>query len=300
MKTPVVLLTDGTALAYRAYHALPELTTQDGRPTHALLGFIRMLEAFETRWSPEYRLVVFDGGRPEERLQALPEYKAHRPRMPESLIRQLSAIEEYLQLSRRPFLRIPGQEADDLIATLARQAADQGWQVLIAGADKDFYQIVDDHIHLISSSRSDETIGPTEVEKKTGVRPNQIADWLALTGDAVDNVPGVPGVGGKTAARWLQQFGSLDALLAHIHEVEPARHREALQASRDLLMRNARLLKLRTDLPVRADWEAWRTQPPDVDRLLEFYQRMELHSLAREMSKREQGMLDFNDSARSG
>ena len=292
---PILLLVDALAMAYRAFYAIPELTARDGRPTNALFGFIRMLQQLEQRWAPACLLVVFDGGLPEERMARLPTYKAQRPRMPEPLSAQLKAIEEYLRVARRAALRVLGQEADDVMATVADRAVEQGMDVLIATGDKDLYQLVDERIGMVPLSRSEERQGPAQVLEKTGVPPSLIVDWLALTGDSVDNIPGLSGVGPKTASRWLLQYGSLENLLAHRGEIGNARLKEALESGREILERNVQLLRLRRDLPVELDWEALRARPPDPDALLRFYEKMDLDSLAKPLRSHgaKQGMLDF-------
>ena len=284
-------------MAYRAFYAIPDLTARDGRPTNALFGFIRMLQQLEQRWAPASQLVVFDGGLPEDRMARLPTYKAQRPRMPEPLSAQLAAIEEYLGTARRAALRVLGQEADDVMATVAMQALPRGMDVLLATGDKDFYQLVDDRVGMVPLSRSEERLGPSHVQEKTGVPPALIVDWLALTGDSVDNIPGLPGVGPKTAARWLTRYGSLDNLLAHGEEIGNERFRAVLEEGKAILERNRQLMRLNRDLPVRPDWDALVVHPSDSSALLRFYEKMDLHSLAKSprAAAPAQGMLDFGD-----
>ncbi|MBP7829744.1 MAG: hypothetical protein KA248_07485 [Kiritimatiellae bacterium] len=298
MSNPVLLLVDGLAAVYRAFHAIPELTARDGRPTNALFGFIRMQQQLEQRWAPTHVLVAFDGGLPEERMARLPTYKAQRPPMPEPLHRQLAFIEDYLDAARRACLRLPGQEADDVIATVSGRAVERGMEVLIATGDKDMYQLLDDRVGMVPLSRSEERMGPAQVVEKTGVPPALVVDWLALTGDSVDNIPGVPGVGPKTAAKWLQQFGSLDRLLACRNEIGNPRFRAALEEGSETLARNRELMRLRRDLPIAPEWEAWKAAPPDPAVLLRFFEKMDLESLARPLrpaapAAGQQGLLDF-------
>lgn len=295
MPNPVLLLVDGLAMAYRAFYAIPELTARDGRPTNALFGFIRMLQQLEPRWAPASQLVVFDGGLPEERMARLPTYKAQRPRMPEALSAQLEAIEEYLGVAQRAALRVPGQEADDVMATVATRAVERGMDVLMATGDKDLFQLVDERVGIVPLSRSEDRQGPAQVLEKTGVPPSLIVDWLALTGDSVDNIPGLPGVGPKTASRWLTQYGSLENLLARREEIGNARFKAALEAGLETLARNVDLLRLHRDLPIELDWEALKAGPSDASSLLRFYEKMDLESLAKPLRPggAEQGMLDF-------
>jgi DNA polymerase-1 len=295
MSNSILLLVDGLAMAYRAFYAIPELTARDGRPTNALFGFIRMMQQLEQRWAPAHQLVVFDGGLPEERMARLPTYKAQRPRMPEPLFNQLGPIEEYLGVAQRAALRVLGQEADDVMATVATGAVERGMDVLIATGDKDLFQLVDEHVGMVPLSRSEARQGPAQVLEKTGVPPSLIVDWLALTGDSVDNIPGLPGVGPKTASRWLTQYGSLENLLARREEIGNVRFKAALEAGLETLARNVELLRLRRDLPIKLDWEALKAGPSDASALLRFYEKMDLESLAKPLRSggRAQGMLDF-------
>ncbi len=278
--TPRLLLVDALGLVYRAYHAIAGLATSAGQPTNATFGFIKMLQQFERVIRPSHVAVVFDGGLPASRLELLPDYKAQRPPMPEPLRGQLPLIEEYLDAAQIARIRIEGQEADDVLASIAcRAAADR--PVTIATSDKDFMQLVSDSIVLAAPGRIESPLGPAEVLAKTGVTPAQIVEWLALTGDASDNIPGVPGVGPKTAAALLRQWGSLDAAFEHSGEVRPEPLRHALIEHRDRIARNRALLTLRTDLEFGMGLEAMRAQPPEPARLLALYERLEFHSLAR-------------------
>ena len=239
-----ILLVDGHAYAYRAFHAIRELRSPAGHPTNAIYGFVKMLEKMRAAVAPTHWLVVWDGGLSAERLAVLPEYKAQRPDMPADLRLQLDDIVNYLAAAGIAGYRADGVEADDYIATLARRAA-ADWHVVIASADKDFMQLVSARIGLLNPNDKTGVIwGREQVLAKTGVAPEQVADWLALMGDAVDNIPGVPGVGPKTAAELLKQFGSVAALLARLAEVKSERLRAALQASAAVLVRNQQLVRL--------------------------------------------------------
>lgn len=295
MSNPILLLVDGLAAAYRAFHAIPDLTARDGRPTNALFGFIRMHQQLEQRWRPTHALVVFDGGLPEERMARLPTYKAQRPPMPEPLHTQLAFIEEYLSVARRACLRVPGQEADDVIATVTELAGKRGMEVLIATGDKDMYQLVNDRVGMVALSKSEDRVAPAQVLEKTGVPPALVVDWLALTGDSVDNIPGLPGVGPKTASRWLLKYGSLEQLLERRSEIGNPRLQAALDAGLDTVRRNVELMRLRRDLPVEPDWDALAAKEAPPADLLSFFEKMELESLARPLRSPgvEQGLLDF-------
>ena len=297
MPANTLLLVDGTNVAYRGFYAIAELSTKSGRPTNAVFGFIKMLHQLNQLWSPSHWLVAFDGGLPEERLAALATYKAQRKPMPDGLREQLPAINEFLERSGVPSIRMEGQEADDVIATLVDRSREPGLDVLIASSDKDLCQLVDHRVSVVSPSKAGSKMGAAEVVEKTGVAPDRIVDWLALTGDTVDNIPGVPGVGPKTATKLLAQFGSLEVLLDKVAEIDSTRLREAIEAHREVIQRNRELVRLRRDLPLQPDWNGMRVRPPDPARLIPFYEELEFRSLAEGLRKveRDGPMLDFGD-----
>ncbi len=284
MKT--LLLIDGTAVAYRAFYAIRELSTSGGRPTNAVYGFIRMLRQMERIWQPTHRIVVFDGGLPEDRMAALETYKAQRPDMPDPLQDQLPDINEYLERAGMAAVLLEQYEADDVMATLTRQAREaEAAEILLATSDKDLYQLVNNRVFIIPPTKSDVRMGPKEIEEKTGVAPERIVDWLAMVGDSSDNIPGVPGVGAKTAARLIREFGSVARLYERLAEVKSERIRSALEANRDIVMRNIGLMTLGADLPCTIDWEAAKVREPDPEKLLSFFTRLEFHAMARELEE---------------
>ena len=235
-----LLIVDGHAYAYRAFHAIRELRSPAGQPTNAIYGFVKMLEKMRSAVAPTHLIVVWDGGLSDARLAELPDYKAHRPEMPADLRPQLDGIVDFLAAAGIASYRAAGVEADDYIATLARLAAEQ-WHVVIASSDKDFMQLVSARIGLLNPNDKTGMIwGRAQVLAKSGVEPEQVADWLALMGDAVDNIPGVPGVGPKTAAELLKQFGSVEQLLARLDEVKSEKLRQAAAA----VVRNQKLVRL--------------------------------------------------------
>jgi len=240
-----LLIVDGHAYAYRAFHAIRELRSPAGQPTNAIYGFVKMLEKMRAAIAPTHLVVVWDGGLNAERLAALPDYKAQRPEMPEDLRPQLDDIGRFLVAAGVAGYCREGVEADDYIATLARKAATAGWNVVIASSDKDFMQLVSPKVGLLNPNDKTGVIwGQDQVMAKTGVAPAQVADWLALMGDAVDNIPGVAGVGPKTAADLLQQFGSAEALLVRLDEVKSEKLRTALRNSAEVVRRNQKLVRL--------------------------------------------------------
>jgi DNA polymerase I len=241
-----LLIIDGHAYAYRAFHAIRSLHSPTGRPTNAIYGFVKMLEKMQAAIKPTHLMVVWDGGLSVERVAAHPAYKAQRPEMPEDLRPQLDEIRSYLLAAGLLDFCGEGIEADDYIACLARRGAESGWQVIIASSDKDFMQLVSDHVGLWNPNDKTGVIWRREqVCAKAGVEPEQVAEWLALMGDAVDNIPGVPGIGPKTAAGLLKEFGSVEALLARLSEVKSERIQAALRGSVDVVKKNLELVRLR-------------------------------------------------------
>ena len=286
---PRLLIVDGHAYAYRAFHAIRQLNGPDGLPTNAVYGFIKMLSKLRASLAPTHLVVIWDGGLAEERVAVHPEYKAHRPPMPEGLSRQLDEIMEYLRAAGIASWCRDGVEADDWIAGVARRAAAAGAEVVIASADKDFMQLVRQGIGLANPNDKSERIWTeADVVQKTGVRPEQIVDWLSLVGDSVDNIPGVPGVGPKTATGLLQQFGSLAALYDRIEEVTSERIRQNLEGARSSMQRNQALIRLQDE--VGAAFQLAEALPGGEDRnhLRALYQRWGFRSLAASLAGQEE------------
>jgi len=251
--TPVpsrLLIIDGHAFAYRAFFAIRKLSSPTGSATNAIYGFIKMLDKLQATLAPSHLLVVWDGGLALERTTALPEYKIQRPPMPADLAHQIDSLQRYLDAARIAFYCQDGVEADDWIASMTRQAVAAGLPVVIASADKDFMQLVrTGQVGLVNSNDKSEKIWTDEdVRAKTGVAPEQIVDWLSLLGDSVDNIPGVVGVGPKTATDLLQQFGSVDSLYTRLGEVKSDKLRANLQAASGIVQRNKQLIRLKDDL----------------------------------------------------
>ena len=219
------ILVDGHAVLYRAFHAFPELSTPDGQPINAVYGFTRILLAALRDQQPDYVAVTFDHKMPTLRSKEYAEYKAQRPPMPESLQTQIPLVKEVVTALNMPQFELEGYEADDLIGTITQQLITDKAEVLtvIISGDKDLFQLVDDHTHVWLPARgkfaSDVEYDHDQVITKMGVRPDQVVDLKALMGDSSDNIPGVPGIGQKTAVTLLQEFGSLDALYAEVDKV---------------------------------------------------------------------------------
>lgn len=277
---PCLLLVDGHHVAYRAFHALPaSLSASDGTPTGAVLGFARVVGALRNAWRPSHLAVVLDGGLPEFRKELWPAYKAQRPTMPDALRVQMTLIEEFLAADGVPWLRIEGQESDDVMATLARSAAADGADVLIATGDKDLLQVVNDRVHVVRPDAPAARVDPAGVVRLVGVPPNRVPELLALTGDAADNIPGVEGIGPKTARRLIEQFPSLTAMWADLDSIEPRRLRQRLREARPSVERNLEMVRLREDLIGLPDWTSLERRPPAGAPLRAFAMRLGLRSL---------------------
>ncbi len=279
-----LLLVDGHAYAYRAFYAIRSLNAPDGSPTNAVFGFVKMLQKMEASLKPTHRLVLWDAGLAEERLAALPGYKADRPPTPDDLVSQFPRMEAWLDAAGWAQLQIEGTEADDWIGTYARRASGAGWSTVIASSDKDFLQLVDERVGILNPNDKTERIwGAADVEAKTGVQPAQVVDWLALVGDAVDAIPGVSGVGPKTAADLLKRYGSIDALLPRVPEIKADRLRTELMGAMDLLRRNQGMVRLNCGLEGGPVLESLAPRDPDTAKLRELYRTFGFKSLHAEL-----------------
>ncbi len=249
------LLVDGFNLAYRCFFAIPELSRADGFPTNALHGWVKSLWKLADQEKPAGTLVFFDLGGAQDRLALHPEYKAQREEMPEALEKQLPYVKALTRAMGCVGIEQAGIESDDLLAAEAVSLARQGHDVLIVSSDKDFAQIVCQQIKiLLPPPTANPKLGwqvrdEAGVREKFGVPPTQIADFLALVGDTSDNIPGINGVGPKTAAKWLSEYGNLEGVIAHAAELQPERFRTAVAAEADKLRRNLKLTTLNLALP---------------------------------------------------
>jgi DNA polymerase-1 len=244
-----LLIVDGHCYAYRAFYGITSLTSPTGRPVNAIYGFIRMLEKMRERLRPSRLVVVWDGGLAESRKALWPEYKAQRPELPAGLATQLDDMVEFLHAAGICSLCMDGCEADDCIAVLASQAEAANLPTVIASSDKDFMQLVSENVRLLVPQDKTETLWDSaQVKQKTGVEPTQIVDWLSLIGDAVDNIPGVEGVGPKTAADLLGKFGSIDVVYSRLGEVSSERVRSRLQVAEEAVRRNQQLIRLHSSI----------------------------------------------------
>jgi len=278
---PDIVLVDGSSYLYRAFHALPPLTNSRGEPTGALLGVLNMLLKFLKEQSPARIAVVFDAPGKTFRDELFTEYKAHRPPMPDELRAQTEPLLEAVRALGLPVLRIAGVEADDVIGTLARRGEERGWRVLISTGDKDMAQLVGNHITLINTM-SNSVLDRAGVKAKFDVYPEQIIDYLALVGDTSDNIPGISKVGPKTAAKWLDRFQTLDAIIENAAAIE-GKVGENLRAGLDTLARSRQLATIRTDVELAESPDDLVRGEPDTEALRAIYSRFELRSLLRQL-----------------
>jgi DNA polymerase-1 len=278
---PDLVLIDGSSYLYRAFFALPPLTNSSGQPTGAVHGVLSMLLKFLRDFEPPHIAVVFDAPGKTFRDELFAEYKANRPPMPDDLRAQTEPLLEAVEGLGLPLLRIGGVEADDVIGTLAVRAARAGQQVLISTGDKDMAQLVNDHITLVNTM-SNSVLDRAGVKAKFDVYPEQIIDYLALVGDSSDNIPGIDKVGPKTAAKWLNRFGTLDALLAHADEIE-GKVGDNLRAGLTTLALSRQLATISCDLELPLEASGLVRRAADVERLRALYRRLELRSLLQQL-----------------
>ena len=279
---PTLYLVDSMSNIHRAYHAIQRLSTSAGRPTNAVYGFVTMLRKMVREHSPDLLAAAWDGPQRTQRHEAYAEYKANRQPMQDDLAGQLPEIREALAAYRIPVIELPGFEADDVIGSLAKKAEAQGYDVVIVTADKDMLQLVSGERIRVFHTGKEIFLDDAGVTTFFGVPPSQVADVLALMGDSVDNVPGVPGVGQVTAKKWIAQYGSLPALLEHADEIK-GKVGESLRAHREEAILSRKLVEIPIDLPVPFDATALRRSDPDYGRLKELFVRLEFHSLAAEI-----------------
>jgi DNA polymerase-1 len=277
-----LFLIDAHAVLFQVFHAIPEMTSPGGLPTNALFGFTRDIMALRKELKPDYLVVVFDPPGKTFRDAIYAEYKAHRGPMPDSMVTQIPMVYQMLQAMRVPQLTVEGFEADDVIATLARAGEGRGLDVHICTSDKDCRQLLSDRIRIYNL-RKRELYDRSSLQRDWGIAPEQVIDFQTLVGDSVDNVPGVEGIGDKTASKLLQQYGTVENLLAHVDEVAGAKRKENLKAALPHLARTRELVTLKTDVQVPMAWDAWRAQPWEAPALLKLFQNWGFRGFAEQV-----------------
>jgi DNA polymerase I len=281
MSARKLILVDGSGYLYRAFHALPPLTNTRGEPTGAVLGVLNMLNKMIKEEVPDRIAVVFDAPGRTFRDDLFDQYKAHRTPMPDDLRAQVQPLYDVVAAMGVPLLRVPGVEADDVIGTLAKQGADAGFKVLISTGDKDMAQLVGPNVELLNTM-SNTRLDRIGVKAKFDVFPEQIVDYLALVGDASDNIPGITSVGPKTAAKWLNQYETLDALIAHAADIS-GKVGENLRNELPMLELSRKLATIDTTLALDVTAEQLSPGAPDAPRLRELYTRLELRALLKSL-----------------
>ncbi len=275
------MLIDGPSLVYRGYFALPPLTTSDGTLVNAAFGFLQIVLRGMQDVKPDYAMVSFDVGKPQFRFDAYPEYKAGRPSMPDDLRSQFPLVREIAAMMSMPIRELEGYEADDVIGTLSKQATAAGVDTMIVSGDLDGLQLVDDHVRLLTTRMgvaSTVIYDEARVDERYGLRPDQMLDYKALKGDTSDNIPGVPGVGEKTAITLLQQFGTLDGIYEHLDEVK-GKLRDRLAEHRESAFMSREIGRILTDLPVQLDLDEARTGRYDRRAVAQRFRELEFRSL---------------------
>ena len=271
-----LLLVDGSSFLYRAFHAMPDLRNREGAPTGAIYGVLNMLRKLRHDYPADYNLCVFDAKGKTFREEWYPLYKAHRPPMPDDLAQQIEPLHQAIAASGWNLLMLEGVEADDVIGTLVQQAAQDGANSIVATGDKDLAQLVNTHVTLVNTM-SNETLDVPGVNAKFGIPPERMVDYLTLTGDAVDNVPGVEKVGPKTAVKWLAQYGTLDNVMRHADDVGGVVG-ENLSKALDWLPQARRLLTVKCDVALPQAYNALVAPPADMERLRSLYERIGVKS----------------------
>ena len=280
-----VFLIDGSGFIFRAFHGLPPMTRPDGTPVNAVYGFTTMLFKMIEDTDADHIAVIFDKARRTFRNEIYPEYKAHRPDPPDELIPQFALVREATRAMNVSAVDMEGFEADDLIATYARQARERGAQVTIVSSDKDLMQLVGDGVTMYDAMKN-RTIGVDQVREKFGVGPEKVVEVQALAGDSSDNVPGVAGIGVKTAAQLIEEYGDLETLLARAEEIKQPKRRQNLMEQADAARLSRDLVTLRTDVPVPEPLESFAVRPPEAEKLVAFLSEQAFRSLVPKIESR--------------
>jgi len=285
-----VALIDGSSYIYRAFYALPPLTSPKGEPTGAVYGFIKMISKLLNDIQPDYIAVVFDKSGKTFRHKEYKDYKANRKETPDDLKSQIPKIKKIIKLFGIKVLEKEGVEADDIIATLAKKAKENGHQVYIITPDKDMIQLVEDNVYLFNPV-SQRLFDKEAVKEKYGVYPSQFIDYLTIVGDSVDNIIGVKGVGPKTASKLLSEYGSIEGIFENIDKLKP-KQKEAFLQAKENLERNRFLVKLKTDVDLDLDIDDLKKDKTDWDSLITAFEELGFKSLLKEIKNKNEERKD--------
>ena len=289
---PTLYIIDGNSYIYRAFYAIRGLTTSSGLPTNAVFGFVNMLFKVIRERTPDLLAIAFDPKGPTRRHTEYEAYKANRPPMPRDLIPQIPYIHKLVEAFRIPVFVQDGQEADDIIATLAHRADSDGVDVVIVTGDKDLFQLVGPHIKIYDTLK-ERFYEPSDVEERFGVPPAAVVEILGLMGDASDNIPGVPGIGEKTAQTLIKQYGTIENLLAHTNEITKPKLRQSLAENAHLARLSRELARLHTDLPLTISYDALAPKDPDHTALLGLLRELEFPTLLKYVTQEPDRKADY-------
>lgn len=292
MAAPRVFLIDTFGFIFRAHHArarsgAPPMRTAAGLPTEALFIFTNMLRKLSRTHTPSYMAAIFESEGKTHREEAFPDYKANRAETPPDLLQQIPYVRRILEAARIPVINYPGFEADDVIGTLCAKGAAAGCEIVIVSSDKDMLQLVNNHVSMLNPAKDDTWYDPAKVKEFMGVEPHQVADLLALKGDAVDNIPGAPGIGEKGAVDLIAQFGSVEAALDRTSEIARKMYRESLENNRERVVLSKHLATIDCAVPVPFELEALRVHEPDLDQLRPLLKELEFFSQLKELGPTE-------------
>lgn len=276
-------LIDGHAFCYRAFYAIRQLSTKAGRPTNAVYGFAVMLNRLLKEERPDYLAVAFDMAGPTFRHERFADYKRHRPPMPETLVEQIPMVHRLVEAHRIPIFELAGYEADDVLATLATRLAGPSTEVLLVTGDKDALQLIGPHVKVYNPQHDNAVLDERHVQERFGVEPRRIIEIMALMGDATDNIPGVPGIGEKTAVELIGRFGTVEGLLEHLDDVPSAAQRQRLAGHAAQARLSRELAKVDTAVPLEASLGALRRVEPDWAALRTLYRELEFRVLLKEL-----------------
>ncbi len=287
-----IILLDGHSFCYRAFYAIRELRNSKGEPTNAVYGFITMLEKLLKEIEPEGVAVTFDMKGPTFRHKLYENYKIQRPPMPEDLIVQIPLIKKVVEAMNIPIYQKEGFEADDVMATLAKKLEAEGHEVFIVTGDKDALQLVSAKVKVLNPQKDNFIYDEKAVKARFGVEPKRVVEIMALMGDASDNIPGVPGIGDKTASKLIVEYGTLEGVLKNIPNIQGDRLRENLEKYKDQARLSKELATIDPKVPIEIDWNGLKRREPDADELATIYQALEFRTLLKNLPVNEEKNAD--------